>query len=110
MKITSRKALLAGALALAMACGALAGCSSGEDTGSASSSSSSSTSTTVDDSGTVVCESDYVGAEKDDINAWLADTVYDVDAQAAIAEDLESQKDGQTLEDPLIVYNPFGTN
>ena len=102
MKIISRKALVAAALVLALGCGALAGCSSSD--------SSSSTSTTVDESGTVVCESDYVGAEKDDINAWLADTVYDVDAQAAIAEDLDAQKDGQTLAEPLIVYNPFGTN
>ena len=106
MKNISRKTALAGALVLALACGGLAGCSSE----SSDSSGTSSEATGEGGSGSIVCESDYVGAESDDINAWLADTVYDVDAQAAIAEDLDSQKDGQTLSDPLIVYNPFGTN
>ena len=99
-KSINRKALLAGVLVLAMGCGALAGCSS-DDAG---------TSTTVEESGTIVCESDYIGAESDEISSWLSESVYDVDAQAAIAEDLDAQKEGQTLEDPLIVYNPFGTN
>ena len=53
---------------------------------------------------------EYAGAKADEINEWQESTLYDVDAQEAIAEDLESQKDGQTLADPLVVYNPFGTN
>lgn len=58
----------------------------------------------------VVCTSDYVDASDDDVAAWLEGTVYDVDAQADIAEQLDADKDGATFASPLIVYNPFGTN
>ena len=101
MKTTSKKGLLAAALALALGCAGLVGCSSGSEGGSA---------TSEEGTGAIVCESECAGASQDETTAWIEGTVYDVDAQAAIAEDLESQKNGQTLADPLVVYNPFGTN
>ena len=58
----------------------------------------------------ITCTSEYAGADADTINEWETSTLYDVDAQAAIADDLESQKGSQTLAEPLVVYNPFGTN
>ena len=101
MKNISRRSLLkgAGVGAAALGCAGLTGCWG-----------SGGASTSVDESGTVTCESDYAGASSDRITTWLKKTVYDVDAQAEIAEELDAQKDGQTLEAPLISYNPFGTN
>ena len=106
----SRRNLLKGAGAGAAVLG-LAGCSSGSASGSdAGSSATAAASVTENEAETVTCTSDYVGADADTINEWAETTIYDVDAQAAIAEDLETQKDGQTLAQPLVVYNPFGTN
>ena len=60
--------------------------------------------------GTVVCKTNH-GLELPQITqGWLKYTVYDVDDQADIAQDLEGQHDGQTIDDPLVVYNPFGTS
>ena len=60
--------------------------------------------------GTVVCRTNH-GLELDQVTqGWLKYTVYDVDDQADIAQDLEDQHAGQTIDDPLVVYNPFGTN
>ena len=115
-RTTGWRAPIAAALAIALACaGGLAGCSSdstaGSDGGSSSSESAASTvTTTVNEGETVTCTSEYAGADADTINEWQESTLYDVDAQAAIAEELESQKDGQTLAAPLVAYNPFGTN
>ena len=107
----SRRTLLKSAGAGALALG-LAGCSSGSTDGSASGSSgeTAAASVTENEAETVTCTSEYVGAAEDVVKEWTEATVYDVDAQAAIVENLESQKDGQTLAAPLVVYNPFGTN
>ena len=67
-------------------------------------------STETRSNGTVVCRTNH-GLELDQVTqGWLKYTVYDVDDQADIAEDLEDQHAGQTIDDPLVVYNPFGTN
>ena len=60
--------------------------------------------------GTVVCSASHVGSPSVITQAWLKYTVYDVDKQESIAQDLESQHAGQTIDDPLVVYNPFGTS
>ena len=107
----SRRALLKGAGAGAAVLG-LAGCSSGSADGSASGSSADATtaSITENEAEAVACTSDQIGLSLEEMQSWAKDEVYDVDAQAAIAEELASQKDGQTLAQPLVAYNPFGTN
>ena len=60
--------------------------------------------------GTVVCSASHVGSPSVITQAWLKYTVYDVGKQESIAQDLESQHAGQTIDDPLVVYNPFGTS
>ena len=106
----SRRNLLKGAGAGAAVLG-LAGCSSGSADGSdAGSSATSAAAVTENEAEAVTCSSDHIGLSEEDTQSWLEAEVYNVDAQAAIAEDLESQKDGQTLAAPLVAYNPFGTN
>ena len=50
--------------------------------------------------------------EQEEIYDWILDTVYDVDAQSEIYEDLVSQQgeDDYTFDNMLVEYNPFGTN
>ena len=106
----SRRNLLKGAGAGALVLG-LSGCSSGSASGSNMGSSTTvAVSVTENEAEAVSCTSDQIGLSLEDMQSWAKDTVYDVDAQAAIAEDLASQKDGQTLAQPLVAYNPFGTN
>ena len=107
------KDLLSAALVLVLACTGLAGCSSGSTTGSDAGSSEEAAATvsvTENEAEAITCTSDYVDASYEDTLEWVETTLYDVDAQATIAEELESQKDGQTLAEPLVVYNPFGSN
>ena len=56
------------------------------------------------------CVSEMVGAESTELEEWIQTSVYDEDAQAEIMAELDAAKDGQTLADPLVAYNPFGTN
>ena len=104
------------ALSLAAACVGAAGCSSSTDSTDSSSSTGSTTETSDDGTTaitneleTVVCEPGTDGEDWEETVSWVRANVYDVDAQAELAQELESQKDGQTLAAPLIVYNPFGT-
>ena len=56
------------------------------------------------------CEAEMAGKKVSAIQDWIYASVYDEDAQAAIASELEAAKDGQTLAEPLVFYDPFGTN
>ena len=103
----SRRALLKGAGTGAVVLG-LAGCTSEGGNGSASGSAAAA-SVTENEAEAVTCTSDYVDASYEDTLDWVT-TLYNVDAQAAVYDELESQKDDQTLAAPLVVYNPFGTN
>ena len=105
------------ALSLAAACAGAAGCSSGgtDSGGSAGSAETTEEETVI--AGTVehelaavICTTDYSDTDYDTTVAWISSSVYDVDAQMAVFEGLEAQKSGQTLEAPLVVHNPFGTN
>ena len=108
------------ALSLAAACAGVAACSGGgsDGSGSAGSAGSSETVEEVEEEAepveheldAVACASDYIDADYDATIAWIESSIYDVDAQAALAEELEAQKSGQTLEAPLVVHNPFGSN
>lgn len=50
--------------------------------------------------------------EQEEIYDWILDTVYDVETQSEIYEDLVSQQgeDDYTFDNMLVEYNPFGTN
>ena len=58
----------------------------------------------------LACEAEMAGEEVEAIQDWIYASVYDEDAQAAVASELEAAKSGQTLAEPLVRYNPFGTN
>ena len=58
----------------------------------------------------LACEAEMAGEEVEAIQSWIAASVYDESAQAAVASELEEAKSGQTLADPLVRYDPFGTN
>ena len=66
-------------------------------------------STTITEEG-VACENDLLQAEVEDAHSWFKEHIYDEEAQAAVAEELDAAKDGQTMDEPLVRYNPFGTN
>lgn len=104
-------------LSLVAACAGAAGCSSSstDSGGSAGSTEASegetaSAETTEHELDAITCTTDYSDTDYDTTVAWISSSVYDVDAQAALAEGLEAQKNGQTLEAPLVVHNPFGSN
>ena len=105
MKHAKAEGLLAAGLVAALgAAMALTGCGSDAGLGQIG------TSTTVSDGGAVVCESSYAGLEDDAIVKWIKSTVYNVDKQESVYEDIQEQQADCTLSSPLIVYNPFGTN
>ena len=56
------------------------------------------------------CASEMVGAESTELEKWIQTSVYNEEAQDEIMAELDAAKDGQTLADPLVAYNPFGTN
>ena len=57
-------------------------------------------------------ENSGLSEEEEELQAFIEDTVYDVDEQEAIREELEEEKeeDSYTPENILVEYNPFGTN
>ena len=104
------KALALG-LVFVFAFGALAGCGSLENADSSEETEVQTQAASIENEAeTVICTSDYTDTDYDTTWAWILSTIYDTDAQEAIAEEIEEQKNGQTLSDPLILYNPFGTN
>ena len=58
----------------------------------------------------VVCTSDLQGVGEKRLRNWVENNVYDEEKQAKVAQRLEDAKDGQTIQEPLVEYNPFGTN
>lgn len=104
------KALALG-LVFVFAFGALAGCGTSENADSSEETEVQTQAASIENEAeTVICTSDYTDTDYDTTWAWILSTIYDTDAQEAIAEEIEEQKNGQTLSDPLILYNPFGTN
>lgn len=104
------KALALG-LVFVFAFGALAGCGTLENADSSEETEVQTQAASIENEAeTVICTSDYTDTDYDTTWAWILSTIYDTDAQEAIAEEIEEQKNGQTLSDPLILYNPFGTN
>ena len=107
-----RKAVFPAGFLLVLVCAGLAGCGQEETDGSGSEASSESdteSSVIENEAETVVCEAGTDGEDYEETISWIRSTLYDVDVQAEIAEELEDEKDGQMLEAPLVVYNPFGT-
>ena len=51
-----------------------------------------------------------VTASSDIYQEWASTVVYDTASQAEVKSDLDAQKAGQTITDPLVAYNPFHTN
>ena len=94
----SRRETFALGLALTTSCLAATGCSSDSE------------SDTDENAIEIDCTHDMAGAEVADVQAWIKAFVYDEDEQAAVMEKIEAAKNGQTLDAPLVVYNPFGTN
>ena len=112
VQMTRRTALELGAAGAAAV--GMAGCSSDDGTDAGSSAGSAATTsdgTTVIGSAEVDCTSSEIfDIATDDLQDWLLENVYDEEAQADIMTELEAAKDGQTLEAPLVEYNPFFTN
>ena len=117
MKRTNIKILVGLCLVLVLTSAGLVACTSSEseDSSSAGSVAGSESAATEEvtnvenEAATVTCEAAVDGEDWEAAVEWIRTNIYDVDVQAGIAEDLESQKDGQTLAEPLVVYNPFGT-
>ena len=116
MELSRRGALglgLAAAAAGAAGCAAsnggagstVAGSATAAAAGSASASTAASTATIE-----LNCTSEMAGAELEDLQAWIESSVYNEDAQAEVMARLDAAKSGQTLDAPLVEYNPFGTN
>ena len=103
-------------LALSLACLGMAGCSGEtEETDDTGSEETAEEESAVDDATVVgsieiVCDSEQLDADVDDVKDWVFDFVYDEDSQAEVKASLDAAKDGQTLAEPLVEYNPFGTN
>ena len=103
----SRRTFAAG-----LAAAGLAGCAQTTSEAGSAASTSTGAALTVHFVEAATSYDDLIGSATEDVQAWIADEVYDTDVQAAVRSELDQAiaAGSYTLEAPLVYRNPFGTN